>query len=53
MLEDIVDLSSRTEGYASLLHAADTQSDEATSLLMRMSKLDSEVSNSILFFSLW
>ena len=53
MLEDIADLSSRTEGYASLLHAADTQSDEATSLLMRMSKLDSEVSNSILFFSLW
>ena len=53
MLEKIVEMSSRIEGYASLLHAADTQSDEATSLLMRAYRLDSEVSNRTLFFVLW
>ncbi len=53
MIEDIVDQSSRIEGFASLLHAADTQSDEATSLLMRVAKLDSDISNRMLFFSLW
>ena len=53
MIEGIVDTSSRIEGYASLLHAADTQSDTATSLLMRMSKLDSDISNQIMFFDLW
>ncbi len=52
-LEEIAELGSRTRGYASLLHAADTQSDRATSLLMGMSKLDSEISNRTLFFSLW
>ena len=53
MLADITTLSSRVGGYASLLHAADTQSDEATSLLMRVSKLGSDVTNRLLFFSLW
>lgn len=52
-LEEIVELSSRISGYASLLHAADTQSDKATSLLMSISKLDSEITNHTLFFSLW
>ena len=31
----------------------DTQSDEATSLMTRMSKLGSDISNKILFFDLW
>ncbi|MDX1596482.1 MAG: M3 family oligoendopeptidase, partial [Nitrosopumilaceae archaeon] len=38
---------------ASLSYASDTQSDEATALLTRMSKLGSEISNKILFFDLW
>lgn len=53
MIEEIADKSSRITGYASLLDSADTQSDEATSLLMRVSKVDSEVANMMLFFSLW
>ena len=40
-------------GYASLAYSSNTQSDEATSLLTRMTKLGSEVSNRILFFDLW
>lgn len=53
MIEDIIESSSKIDGFASLQHAADTQSDENTSLLLRVSKLDSEISNRILFFSLW
>ena len=40
-------------GYASLSYAANTQSDEATSLMTRMSKLGSDISNQVLFFDLW
>ena len=40
-------------GFASLSYAADTQSDEATSLMTRMSRLGSEISNQTLFFDLW
>ena len=40
-------------GYASLSYSANTQSDEATSLLTRMSKIGSEISNRMLFFDLW
>lgn len=53
MLAEISELGSMVGGYASLLHAANTQSDEATSLLMRTSKLGSEVANRLLFFDLW
>jgi oligoendopeptidase F len=40
-------------GYASLAYSENTQSDEATSLLTRMTKLGSEISNRTLFFDLW
>ena len=52
-IEDISEKMSRIGGYASLSYSADTQSDEATSLMTRMSKLGSEISNKILFFDLW
>lgn len=52
-VEDISEKMSRIGGYASLSYSADTQSDEATSLMTRMSKLGSEISNKILFFDLW
>ncbi len=52
-VEKIVEKLSKISGYASLLYAADTQSDEATSLLTKMSRLGSEISNRMLFFDLW
>ena len=52
-LEDIAEKMSTVGGYASLSYSADTQSDEATSLMTRMSKLGSEISNRVLFFDLW
>lgn len=52
-LEKISEEMSVIGGYASLLYSADTQSDEATSLLTRMSRLGSDVSNKVLFFDLW
>ncbi len=52
-LEDISEKMSKLGGYASLAYSANTQSDEATSLMTKMSKLGSEISNKILFFDLW
>ena len=52
-VEDISEKMSKIGGYASLSYSADTQSDEATSLMTKMSKLGSEISNKILFFDLW
>lgn len=52
-VEDISERMSKIGGYASLSYSADTQSDEATSLMTKMSKLGSEISNKILFFDLW
>ncbi len=52
-LEEISKKIHTVGGYASLLYSADTQSDEATSLLTRMTKLGSDVSNRVLFFDLW
>lgn len=52
-VEEISEKMSKIGGYASLSYASDTQSDEATSLMTRMSKLGSDVSNKILFFDLW
>ena len=52
-LEDISHEMSIVGGYASLSYASDTQSDEATSLMTRMSKLGSDISNKMIFFDLW
>ena len=52
-LEDLDEKISVIGGYASLAYSENTQSDEATSLLTRMSKLSSEISNRVLFFDLW
>ena len=52
-LEKITEKASIVGGFASLDYAADTQSDEATALLTRMSKLGATVSNQMLFFDLW
>ena len=40
-------------GYSSLRYSENTQSDEATSLLTRISKFSSEIENRLLFFDLW
>ncbi len=52
-IEEISEDASRLSGYASLLYSSDTQSDEATTLLTKMSKLGSEIENKTLFFDLW
>ena len=52
-IEEISEKMSKIGGYASLSYSSDTQSDETTSLLTKMSKLGSEISNKILFFDLW
>ena len=45
--------SSVIGGYASLRYSEDTQSDEATTLLTRISKFGSDIENRLLFFDLW
>lgn len=52
-LEDLDEKLSIIGGYASLAYAENTQSDESTSLLTRMTKLGSDISNQTLFFDLW
>ena len=52
-VEEISENMSKIGGYASLSYSSDTQSDEATSLMTKMSKLGSEIANKILFFDLW
>lgn len=52
-LEEISEKMSIVGGYASLSYSADTQSDEATTLITQMTKLGSQVSNTVLFFDLW
>lgn len=52
-VEEISEEAHKLVGYASLLYAADTQSDQATSLMTRMLKMGSGVSNRMLFFDLW
>ena len=51
--EKLIEKAAVIMGFASLSYAADTQSDEATSLMTRMSRLGSEISNQTLFFDLW
>ena len=52
-VENITEKSSVIGGYASLRYSEDTQSDEATSLLTRISKFGSDIENRLLFFDLW
>lgn len=52
-LEQIREKMGIIMGYASLSYSADTQSDEATSLLTRMTRLGSDISNRMIFFDLW
>lgn len=52
-IESLTEDASRLGGYASLLYSSNTQSDEATSLMTKISKLGSEIENKTLFFDLW
>ncbi len=52
-IEYITEKSSILGGYASLRYSENTQSDEATSLLTRISKFGSDIENRLLFFDLW
>ena len=52
-IEEISEDANVIGGYASLLYSSDTQSDEATSLLTKMTKIGSEIDNKMLFFDLW
>ena len=52
-IECITEKSSILGGYASLRYSENTQSDEATSLLTRISKFGSDIENRLLFFDLW
>ena len=52
-IENITEKSSAIGGYASLRYSENTQSDEATALLTRISKFGSEIENRLLFFDLW
>ncbi len=52
-LENIAEQMSIIGGYASLSYSADTQSDKATSLLTKITKLGSDISNKLVFFDLW
>ena len=52
-LEEISEKFSKVSGYASLGYSADTQSDEATSLLTRLTKLGSQIENRTLYFDQW
>ena len=52
-IEKISEKSSHIGGYASLKYSEDTQSDEATALLTKISQFGSTIQNQILFFDLW
>jgi len=52
-IEKISEKSSHIGGYASLKYSEDTQSDEATALLTKISQFGSTIQNQMLFFDLW
>ena len=52
-IENIIEKSSVVGGYASLRYSENTQSDEATSFLTRITKFGSDIENRLLFFDLW
>ncbi|MDK2980290.1 MAG: oligoendopeptidase [Chloroflexota bacterium] len=51
--EAIVKLMQRIGGYAELWFTEDTQNQAAMALLARMEQMSAEISNRILFFTLW
>ena len=53
MLEIISEKISIASGYAHLRYYADTSSNEASALVMKMEKLASDIGNRTLFFDLW
>src|SRR5918997_4211880 len=53
VLESISEKLSIASSYAYLRYYADTSSNEASSLVIKMEKLASEISNRMLFFDLW
>ena len=56
ILKELEDLSMKISivgGYASLTYSTNTQSDEATTLLSRITKLGSDIENRTLFFDQW
>ncbi len=53
MLESISEKVSLASGHAYLRYYADTSSNEASALVIKMEKLASEISNRMLFFDLW
>ncbi|HJM14237.1 MAG TPA: M3 family oligoendopeptidase [Candidatus Nitrosopelagicus sp.] len=52
-IEDITEKASKIGGYAGLKFSENTQSDEATTLLNRISQFGSVIQNKMLFFDLW
>ncbi|NPV41465.1 MAG: M3 family oligoendopeptidase [Anaerolineae bacterium] len=52
-MEAIVKLMQRIGGYAELWFSEDTQNQAALSLLAKVEQLSADVSNRVLFFSLW
>jgi len=52
-LEKTEGLAYRVGGYASLLFAEDTQNQKALSLMARVDQFMAQMSNRVLFFSLW
>jgi oligoendopeptidase F len=53
MLESISEKVSIASGHAYMSYYADTSSNEASALVIKMEKLASEISNRMLFFDLW
>ena len=52
-IEDITEKAGKIGGYAGLKFSENTQSDEATTLLNRISQFGSVIQNKMLFFDLW
>src|ERR671923_168110 len=53
MVESISEKVAIASGHAYLCYYADTSSNEASALVIKMEKLASEISNRMLFFDLW
>ncbi|AFU57079.1 oligoendopeptidase, pepF/M3 family [Candidatus Nitrososphaera gargensis Ga9.2] len=53
LLESISEKISIASGYAHLRYYADTSSNEASALVIRMEKMASDIGNRTLFFDLW
>ena len=52
-LESVERRASRLGGYASLLFSEDTQSQAAQALMARVDQFGAEISNRLIFFTLW